>query len=111
MKLPLESRWYSLPPTPLLFSLPSSLPAQHCYLIEDGDGVVCCLGMMGMAGRVLEISSAVRMLMICSWHTVPGVSKHHLPSLQQNNYCSHLPVFYDLVCSSYQTLMYRKKVH
>jgi hypothetical protein len=39
------------------------------------------LGMMGIAGRVLVISSAVRMLMIWSWDTVPGVSKHHFPSL------------------------------
>jgi hypothetical protein len=37
--------------------------------------------MTGREGRVLVISSAVRMLIIWSWETVPGVSKHHFPSL------------------------------
>jgi hypothetical protein len=40
------------------------------------------LGMTGREGRVLVISSAVRMLIIWSWETVPGVSKHHFPSLK-----------------------------
>jgi hypothetical protein len=40
------------------------------------------LAMTGREGRVLVISSAVRMLIIWSWETVPGVSKHHFPSLK-----------------------------
>jgi hypothetical protein len=45
------------------------------------------LGMTGMEGRVLVISSAVRMLIIWSWETVPGVSKHHFPSLTNRRKC------------------------